>query len=216
MDEDEKDLNEKTRQLLVRAREGDEEAFAALYRMYAKRLQGSIQGRIGGRLRARVEADDLIQSAWKDLLPDLKRFEYQGPDSFFRWFSIRVLHKIQDKGKYFAREKRDAKREVGLPGGASGSGRGPSLPSRDPTPSQAAMRRENIDRLMGLLDHLPDLQRRTLVYRLRDNLEFDEIAKVLQKTPGAVRKIYERALGRIHGLMDGNKPVNGNEGPANK
>jgi RNA polymerase sigma-70 factor (ECF subfamily) len=202
MDDAKQDMNEQTRKLVVRAQEGDQDAFASLYRLYANRLEKAIRRNLGSKLKARMESDDLIQSAWKDLLPDLKRFEYQGPDSFFRWFSLKVIRKIRDKGKYFARGKRNAGREVRIGGEDEKPDGLPSLPSPDPTPSQAAMRRENIDQLMGLLDHLPDLQRQTLVFRLRDNMEFDEIAEALQKTPDAARKIYDRALNRINELID--------------
>lgn len=190
----ESDLNERTQRLLAKAKEGDPEAFTSLYRLYAERFEDAVRKKVGNRLKARVETDDLIQSVWKDLIPDIRCFEYRGPDSFFRWFSLKLKRKIQDKGKYFARKKRDAEKEVDIEQRA--------VPAMDPTPSEAAMRRENIDLLMGLLDHLPDPQRQTLVFRLRDNMEFDEIAKAMDRSVDAVRKLYTRALQRIHELVD--------------
>ena len=188
-----RDLNEQTRRLVFRAKEGDTEAFESLYRLYAMRLEDAVRKTVGERLKARVESDDLIQSVWKDLLPDIRRFEYRGPDSFFRWFSVKLKRKIQDKAKYFARKKRATDKEVNRSCGA--------LPSKDPTPSEAAMRRESVELLMSLLDQLPDPQRQTLVYRLRDDMEFEEIAAAMEKSADAVRKLYARALERIQSLV---------------
>ena len=206
MEKKNKDLNAKTHLLLNRARKGNSAAFEDLYNLYSDRLEGAVRKSLGRRLRARMEKEDLVQSVWKDVLPDLSRFEYRGQDSFFRWLCARIIRKNQDKGRYYGREKRDVAREKPLDGGASRSGGGKVLPASDPTPSEAAIRRENVERLMELLDHLPDNQRQTLVFRLRDNKSFEEIAGELGRSAGAVRQLYYRALRRIGELQGGDPP----------
>lgn len=201
MENSKKDLNAKTHLLLNRARKGSADAFEDLYRLYSDRLAGAVRKSLGSRLRARMDKEDLVQSVWKDVLPDLDGFEYRGQDSFFRWLCARIIRKIQDKGRYYGREKRDAARETPIDVGGSQSGAGRVLPASDPTPSQAAMRRENVERLMQLLDHLPDNQRQTLVFRLRDSKTFEEIAGELGRSAGAVRQLYYRALRRIGELQ---------------
>ncbi len=210
MDKKKKDLNAETHLLLNRARKGSADAFEDLYRLYSARLAGAVRKSLGNRLRARMENEDLVQSVWKDVLPDLDAFEYRGQDSFFRWLCARIVRKIQDKGRYYGREKRDAAREQPIDGGASPPGGGRVLPASDPTPSEAAMRHENVEKLMELLDHLPDNQRQTLVFRLRDNKSFEEIAGKLGRSEGAVRQLYYRALRRI-GELQGRADTSGDK-----
>ena len=64
----------------------------------------------------------------------------------------------------------------------------------------AAIKNEKLERLMRLLDHLPDPQRLVLVLRMRDKKEWDEIAKTMDRTPAAARKLYSRALVRVQEL----------------
>jgi len=191
------DLNCQTRDLLSQAKAGDQAAMADLYRLYAERLQGAVKMRLGRRLRDRMESVDLVQSVWKDVLGDMDGFEYRGPDSFFRWLLTRLVHKIQDKGRYFASGKRDIGRETRLVNDDSVTPGAPPPPSDDPTPSEAAMQDEDLDRFIRLLDRIPDPQRKALVLRMRDEMTFEQIGKIMNKSAEAVRKLYSRGLMRI-------------------
>ena len=198
-DQDESGLH--TGDLVDRAREGDAEALGALYRMYEKRLEIAVRRRMSLRMRGRMEPSDLIQSVWKDALKDVADFDYRGPDSFFRWMLSRIIHKIQDKGRYLAAGKRDLDRERPLARPEDSGGEAAALPSRDPTPSRVAMNGEDLNRLLGFLDRLPDAQRQALVLRMRDDLEFQRIGEIMGRSADAVRKLYARAVKRVGELM---------------
>jgi len=191
--------NDEIKRLVIQASEGDGEAVNALYRLYEARLRAAVKRKLGDKLRAKMEPVDLVQSVWKDCLSDMEGFKYKGDDSFFQWLLLRIIRKIQDKGRYFAAHKRDLDKERVFFADTKSRGIPPPAAS-DPSPSQAAMADEDLNRLMQLLDQLPDPQRRALVLRLRDNLEFEAIGRVMGKSPGAVRKLYGRALKRIHEL----------------
>lgn len=194
------DLNEKTGNLVARAKEGDSKALEALYRLYQQRLNAAVKQNIGRKLKSRVETQDLVQSVWKDVLSDMNGFEYRGHNSFFQWLSTRILRKIQDKGRYFTSKKRDMQKEQPILRESALTKEDEMRAAKDPTPSQAVLVDEKLKKLMGLLDHLPDPQRQTLVLRLRDELSFDEIARILGKSSGAVRQLYSRALKKIDEL----------------
>jgi RNA polymerase sigma-70 factor, ECF subfamily len=199
--------DDRTLNMVARARDGDQEAVNDLYRLYAERLRGAVNRNLGGRLRAKMESDDLIQSVWKDVLSDMKDFDYRGSDSFFKWLSFRILRKIADKGRFFAAGRRDMKRET--PGDGDSPGQAAARSTGDPSPSQAAVAGEELNRLMRLLGHLPDPQRQALVLRTRDNMRFEEIAKVMGRSAGAVRQLHNRALIKVNELM---RKENGPEG----
>ncbi len=191
--------DDRTLNMVARAREGDQEAVNGLYRLYAERLRGAVNRNLGCRLRAKMESEDLIQSVWKDVLSDMSGFDYRGPDSFFKWLSFRILRKISDKGRYFAAGRRDVKKEI--PGDVAGSDNAGCRSAGDPSPSQAAVAGEELNHVMRLLGHLPDPQRQALVFRTRDNMRFEEIAKVLGRSAGAVRQLHNRALRKVDELM---------------
>ncbi len=192
-------LDDKTRDMVSRARKGDREAFGALYKLYEKRLKAAVRTRIGQKLRGKIETADPVQSVWKDVLSGLDGFEYRGPDSFFRWILVRVIRKIQDKARYFSAEKRNVDKEKRL---GNGSKAGVRLPNASgPTPSQAVMADEDLDRLLRLLDRLPDSQRRAVVLRMRDKKDFNEIGKIMGKSSVAVRKLCGRGLKRLGELI---------------
>jgi len=50
------------------------------------------------------------------------------------------------------------------------------------------------DRLVGLVDALPDQERRVVKYHYFQNLEFTEIAKIFGVTKGRISQIHKRAL----------------------
>lgn len=199
--EDTNSLDKKTLPLVIRARDGDHGAVGDLYRLYEKRLKGAVRKQLGNKLRSRMETMDLVQSVWKDALSDIKGFEYKGADSFFKWMLSCIIRKIQDKGRYYAAKKRDLEKEVGMENrGAASNGFSPPK-SMDPTPSQAAITDEHTERLMGFLDKLPDNQRQALVLRMKDELEFEQIAEIMDKSEEAVRKLYSRAIKNIGKYM---------------
>lgn len=196
----EADFYAQTTDLVGRAKRGDPDAISDLYRLYEGRLKGAVKRKLGDKLRGRMETMDLVQSVWKDVLSDMQGFQYQGPDSFFRWLLTRIIRKIQDKGRYFAAGKRDQEKEKRFRVGER-TGDAPEPPAADPSPSQVAITDEDLNRLMSLLDQLPDNQRQALVLRMKDQMEFDDIGKIMGRSPDAARKLYTRAMKRIGELM---------------
>ncbi len=194
MTEHDHNLDSRTRSLISQAQKGDQEALAALYRVYAARLKSAVKKRLSSKLRNKMESVDLVQSVWKDALGDMKGFEYRGPDSFFHWLLTRLTHKIQDKGRYFATAKRDAGKEERLVREDTETPGIPPLPSQDPTPSEVAMAGEDLGRFMGLLDRLPELQRQALILRMKEELTFEKIGEIMKRSADAVRKLYSRGM----------------------
>jgi RNA polymerase sigma-70 factor (ECF subfamily) len=201
----EEKLDDRTLNLVSKAVEGDAAAVSELYTMYQSRLEAAVRAGLGERLRSRMETLDLIQSVWKDVLPGIKDFQYHDSDSFFRWLAARIIRKIQDKGRYFAAEKRDLKKEKRIRSENDASIGVLPPPSSEPPPSRAAILSEQMERLMRLMNLLPEAQRRIIVMRRRDELEFEEIGERLSKSVHAVRKLYERGMQRLNELVQGER-----------
>jgi len=205
MADEENDLNARTGALLARAQKGSNEAIQALYVLYQERLQGAIRKQVGSKLRARMETVDLVQSVWKDCLADMKDFEYRGQDSFFRWLVVRVLRKIQDKGRYWDAAKRSPDRERRIADADSPDSGVPPPPARDASPSDIAMGEEARNRLLHALQQLPEHQRRIVILRIRDQKSFKEIAAIVDRTEAAVVKAHTRAMARVRDVLEKNR-----------
>ncbi len=195
-----------TGDLVEKALKGDSEAITALYNMYEGQLKNAVGRHLGENLRTQLETADLIQSVWKDVLDDMDGFEYQGPDSFFRWLLKRMIHKIQSKGRYYARAKRNLKKRIHLSVDDSRVEGGPLPASPDPQPSEAAIDQERLDRLASILDTFPTLQREVLMLRMREEMEYEAISRIIGKSPESTRKIFGRSLEKLLELMKEDRP----------
>ncbi|MBU0754451.1 MAG: sigma-70 family RNA polymerase sigma factor, partial [Planctomycetes bacterium] len=190
----------KTLNLVSQAVQGDREALNDLYRLYEHRLEKAVHFKLGRRLRGRMETADLIQSVWKDVLADVHGFEYRGKDSFFRWLSVRIIRKVQDKVKYFAVAKRDPAREQRMHNNGMGLS-SESPPAIDLTPSQAAMADEERARIERLLDLLPDEQQQVILLRMKNGATFEEIGKQTGVSGNTARKRYVLGMDKLGDLL---------------
>jgi len=71
--------------------------------------------------------------------------------------------------------------------------RAPQLPSRNPSPLEALEEADLARRLEDLLASLPENQRRALVLKRFGDLSYQEIAEVMETSPGAVDGLIKRA-----------------------
>jgi RNA polymerase sigma-70 factor (ECF subfamily) len=71
--------------------------------------------------------------------------------------------------------------------------RAPQLPSRNATPLEALEESDLARRLEGLLEALPENQRRALVLKRFGDLSYQEIAEIMGTSPGAVDGLIKRA-----------------------
>lgn len=196
MTEEDQEPDPELEQLIERAGKGDQDAVGALYELYQRRMVAVAHHRLGQTLHSLTESVDLVQSVWTDLLDDLDDFEYRGPDSFYSWLRACLINKIQSKHRYHAAGRRDAKKATPI----ADDGWLPGKPT-DPTPSKVVMEQDEVERLMTILERFPEAQREVLVLRLRDDLPFAEIGVQLERSTEAVKKLYQRGIEKLIGLL---------------
>ena len=66
-----------------------------------------------------------------------------------------------------------------------------------PTPEQYMEQQESYERLYRALEQLSPLQRELIGLRYTKSLRFEEIARIFEKSEGAVRKLYARTLQQL-------------------
>ena len=70
------------------------------------------------------------------------------------------------------------------------------------SPSGQAMEHEQDQALRAALGRLPEDYRRVITLRYEEQLPFEEIGRLLQRSPEAARKLWARAVERLHEELD--------------
>ena len=66
-----------------------------------------------------------------------------------------------------------------------------------PSPSGHAMAREQTSAIEQAVAHLPEDHVQVITWRYRDGLGFDEIARRMNRSENAIRKLWFRAIERL-------------------
>lgn len=169
--------------LVERARAGDREAYGALVQRYQRPLEGVLLTLATDRDHARDLAQDTVLKAWKNLAL------YDGKRRFSTWFfriGVNLAISVRRRKQLEARLK------------DPGETRGPVERLTPPeTPVEAALLKEDTQRLRSAVSALPDRYRKVLQMRFVDGLSCKEIADKLDTTPNSVSIVLFRAKQRL-------------------
>jgi len=197
-------------ELLAKALARDPNAIDSLLNEYLPGLRAFVRLRSGPMLRQKESNSDLVQSVCRDVLENIDRFEHGGATGFKQWLYKTALRKIADRYEYWGAKKRDAGRELKLPGSSSSASQ--SSPPADErlldayrtfcTPSQHAIAREELARVETAFEQMPEEHREVILLAKIVGLSRAEIAQQLGKSEGAVRTMLSRALAHLAELLE--------------
>jgi RNA polymerase sigma-70 factor (ECF subfamily) len=159
------------------ARGGDEAAFVTLWRALHPPLLRYLT------VRGDQAPEDIASETWMHVVAGLAGFE--GDAAAFRaWLFTIARHRAIDHGR--ARSRRPAV-PVGEP---------TQLPVRDAAPSaeEQVVARDATARALDLVATLPAAQAEMVMLRVVAGLEVADVARLVDKKPGAVRVAVHRAL----------------------
>ena len=158
--------------MLAAAQTGDSDAITILYRALNPLLLRYF------RTNASPVAEDLAQEVWLSAGPRLGAFE--GDEQQFRtWLFTVARRRLVDHWRASGRRVTEVHDEVDA-----------ATPDTD-TPSA---RIEGEAAIAELTAGLTDEQKEVIVLRIVGGLSVDEVATIVDKTPGAVRVIQHRAV----------------------
>jgi len=183
--------------LVERVKQGDREAFAPLFEQYRGRVAVLIYFKTSPALRASVEIEDLVQDTFTQAYQDIGQFTYRFPGSFMSWLARIADHVVQDKARYFGRQRRHAAEVVPFRSESHPEG---IEPADSRTPSRLLRNNEALQVLLDRLDALPDDYRRVILLAKFQELSTEEISRELGKPRQAVALLLHRALKRLRGM----------------
>ena len=174
------DIDERT--LVQRAIARDKEAFGALYDRHVVRVYRHIYYMVGNT----AEAEDLAAQAFLQAWEAIERYQMRGAP-FVSWL-LRIAHNL---GVSYLRSRKESAQ---LPETLEDHG-------RERNPEEATQQRLDGERVRQAILELRDEQRRVIMLRFVEDLDYQEVAEIVGKSVAAVRVIQHRALNALRKQM---------------
>ena len=182
--------------LLQRIHTGDPKALGELVARDLPWVRAYVARVLGPELRARTDAEDVVQEAMLAVLKDGQKFTISDMGQFRALIARIVENLLRMKHRFLHQQKRDIGKEQRLP-----SDTVLDLDASVTRPSQAAMRNETQAWLQLCLDLLDPKDREVILLRQWKDLSFVEIGQQLGLDQAAARMRFERALARLAKLV---------------
>ena len=184
--------------------EGGDAALAELFSECRARLERMVEFRLDPLLRGRVEAADVLQEAYIEIARRIGDYTANPAVSFFVWARQLTSQTLIGVHRRHFRERRDPGLEIRL-----GRGGAPTtsdslarlLLDQHTTPSQAAVRAEEVSELRAALESMDEIDREVLALRHFEQLGNNEVAEILELSITAASNRYVRAMKRLGEIM---------------
>jgi RNA polymerase sigma-70 factor (ECF subfamily) len=175
--------------LLLRARDGDEEARNQLCARYLPRLRRWAHGRLPNWAREHLDTEDIVQDTLMQSVRQLGAFTPHHERAFCAYVSQALRNRLRDA------VRRAMSRPAGHPLSAD-------EPTREPSPLEQAPGGLMLSRYDAALQRLRETDRELIVARVELGLDYAEIAGLLDKSSvPAARVAVSRALLRLAAEM---------------
>ena len=210
------DPSRETVQLLERFRGGDRRALAELFQQHRDRLRRMVELRMDPRLHGRIDASDVLQDGFLDLDKRMDSYLNDPTLPVFLWLRRVVSDRLATLHRHhLGTQMRDVSQEVSLYRDplpqASSAALAAMLLGRLTSPSNAAIRAEQILQVQEAVNSLEPIDREVVALRHFEQLTRAETAEVLGITEEAGAKRYIRALKKLKSILAA--MPGGREGP---
>lgn len=175
------------RDLLDAWRTGNQYAATVLVRRYMGRLTSLASSRLSRKLARRLDAEDVVLSAWRSFFAATGRYQVDvpGDDNLWPLLVTMTLRKLSRQAARHTADRRSIDAEVQLHDETNW----PVIVSQDPTPAEAAMVTDEIENLMS---GLAPIDREILTKRLQGEQHASIAAAV-----GCSERTVRRSLARL-------------------
>lgn len=178
------------------ARAGSSDALGALVNLCRNYLLAIANRQLPASLQAKLGASDLVQVTSLEALRSFGGFKGERLDQLLAWLRQILLHNVANVDRRFRLSpKRQVSREVSLADAMKGADH---PHDSGPTPSGIASSMEIQARVEQAISRLPNNMKDVISLRNRDRLTFAEIGGRMGCSPDAARKLWARAIERLH------------------
>jgi RNA polymerase sigma-70 factor (ECF subfamily) len=180
--------------LLALARDGDGVALGDVLTAHRNFLLAVARQQLDSGVQAKLDESDVVQETLLDAGERFSQFRGQGQPELAAWLRTAVLHNLRDHERRYRGQRRAVAREVSADADSAVERQ---LIDEAPRPSARMRRREQDTLVDQALARLPKRYHDVIVLRHRDDLGFDEIARRLDSSENAVRKLWVRAVAKL-------------------
>ena len=175
--------------LVRRAQGGDRDAFEQIVRRTARLVYARVYLDVGDRQRTEDVVQDTFLTAWRRI------GQVVDPTGFRPWLLAVARSATADARRRESRKKRRAKTPL-LASDAAGD-----VPDPAPTPAERAVRREEQERMLGLLRRLPEEYSLPITLRYIGGADYDTISRQLGLSNGSLRGLLNRGMAKLREMM---------------
>lgn len=178
-------IPESTIRLLERARAGDSAAVNTLFARYLPRLRRWASGRLPRWARDVADTHDLVQETLLQTFKRVETFEARGEGAFQAYLRQAMLNRIRNELRRFGRRPDATSLDE-------------QRPDEQPSPLEAAIGREAMERYDAALMTLKPEDRELVIAKLEMGYDYDELAAAFGRpSVAAARKAVQRATIRL-------------------
>jgi RNA polymerase sigma-70 factor (ECF subfamily) len=176
--------SDSTLHVLERAQGGDELAAKILIERALPSVRRWARGRLPRYARSHADTEDVVQDAFLRTLRRIKRFQHRTVGGLQAYLRQAVVNRIRDLIRRAARH---------------GTETGLDAEPRDwtPSPLEAAIMTEQLDRFLNGLARLRPADRQVIIWRIELGYTAKEIATKLGKSNAAAGMTVSRAMARL-------------------
>lgn len=174
---------------------GDQQAAGELFHRYVDRLIALARCHLSARLSGRVDAEEVVQSAYRCFFAMARagRYDLERGGDLWQMLVAITLHKLQQHVDYHSAQKRTVTREENFASEESRAALQAQLPAREPSPADAAALSDELERALGTLT---PRERRIIELRLQ-GFKVEEIATELNSSERTIWRALERFKARL-------------------
>jgi RNA polymerase sigma-70 factor, ECF subfamily len=188
-----------TEVIIDRIKGGEAEALPELFARRRKRLRRMVRLRLDQRLQGRVDPEDVLDAAFRDVLQQAREYLAEPKVSPFVWIRQLTNRRLTDvQRRHFESASPDGGHEISLVHGplpqVSSVSLAAMLMGQSSKPVHDAQHVANQMRLQEALKQMRPVDREVLVLRHFEMLNNDETAEVLGLSRSETSRHYLRAL----------------------
>ena len=177
----------RVRTLVDHAQQGDRDALEELYLIHFDRIYSYLHVSVGNR----HDAEDLTTQTFLKMLESIGKFRWQSAP-FSAWL-FRIAHNLA-MDHFRARRRWQPEEDVPEPPG-----------SEEPSAELEAMQSIGRQSMLELIDRLSPEQQQVLTLKFVFNFPNADVAKILDKTEGAIKSLQHRALASLQKQIQADK-----------